>query len=147
MPSTPSLTPSATIAPATDEGLRVAVLISYGLFGLAVFNGLTAIVGVVLAYVKRSEARGTVWEGHFSNLITVFWATVILFVVIAAVVVPTTFGFLFSLFASNGNPPPAQVGWLIAIVPGIVLVMILFGIWYLYRVLRGFLHAIDNRPY
>jgi uncharacterized membrane protein len=147
LPSTPSLTPDAALAPAADDGLRVAALITYGLFGLAIFNGLTAIVGVVLAYVKRSEARGTVWEGHFSNLITVFWAAVILFVVIAAIVLPTTFGFLFTLFTTNGNPPAIQVGWLIAVVPIIVLVMILFAIWYLYRVLRGFLHAIDAKPY
>jgi uncharacterized membrane protein len=147
LPSTPSLTPSAGVTPATDDGLRVAVLIAYGLFGLAVINGLTAILGVVLAYVKRNEARGTVWEGHFSNLITVFWATIILCALIVAVVVPTTFGFALSLFASNGNPPPLQVGWLIAVVPAIILVMILFGIWYLYRVLRGFLHAIDTEPY
>ena len=130
-----------------QEGLRVAALIAYGLFAFAVVNGLTAVVGVVLAYVKRDEARGTVWEGHFANLITVFWATIILFAVIVAVAVPTTFGFLFSMFTSNGNPPPVQVGWVIAFVPAIVLAIILYGVWYLYRVLRGFLHAIDNRPY
>jgi uncharacterized membrane protein len=122
-------------------------LISYALFGLAVFNGLTAIVGVVLAYVKRGEARGTVWEGHFSNLITVFWATIILCAVIVAVVVPTTFATIFALFTHNGDIPPMQVGWVMAVVPGVILVTILFAIWYLYRVLRGFLHAIDTKPY
>jgi uncharacterized membrane protein len=147
LPSTPSLTPDAGATPATDDGLRVAVLIAYGLFALAAINGVTAILGVVLAYVKRNEARGTVWEGHFSNLITVFWAAIVLFALIVAVVVPTTFGFVLSLFASNGNPAPVQVGWLVAVIPGVILVMILFGIWYLYRVLRGFLHAIDTKPY
>jgi uncharacterized membrane protein len=59
--------------PAADESsLRIFALIGYGLLLLACSNGFTAIAGVVIAYIKRAEARGTVYESHFSNMITAF---------------------------------------------------------------------------
>src|SRR5271154_4271509 len=58
--------------PAASE--RPAVLIGYGLFLLAIAcGGITALIGAVIAYARRDEARGTVWESHYRNLIRVFW--------------------------------------------------------------------------
>ena len=56
-----------------EDSARTMAIIVYLLYLAALINGLTAIIGVILAYVKRDESRGTVYESHFSNAIEVFW--------------------------------------------------------------------------
>lgn len=130
-----------------NPDLRPALLIAYALFVLALFNGATAIAGVVLVTIKRGEARGTVWESHTRNLIRVFWISVVAFVVLLAVLLQGFGGLFFSLYTTNGNPPPALVGALALMVPALVLAFILFTVWYLYRTLRGLVRALENKPY
>lgn len=130
-----------------NPDLRPALLIAYALFVLALFNGATAIAGVVLVTIKRGEARGTVWESHTRNLIRVFWISVVAFVVLLAVLLQGFGGLFFSLYTTNGNPPPALVGALALMVPALVLAFILFTVWYLYRTLRGLVRALENEPY
>ena len=130
-----------------NPDLRPALLIAYALFVLALFNGATAIAGVVLVTIKRGEARGTVWESHTRNLIRVFWISVVAFVVLLAVLLQGFGGRFFSLYTTNGNPPPALVGALALMVPALVLAFILFTVWYLYRTLRGLVRALENKPY
>lgn len=132
---------------ARDSDLRTILLIAYGLFVLAIFNGASAIAGVVLVYVKRDEARGTLWQSHFQNLIRVFWISLSIALVALTVALQAFGGLAFSLFATNGNPPPALIGGLVALVPLFYVGGIVFLIWYLYRTLRGFMRAIDSRPY
>jgi uncharacterized membrane protein len=133
-------------APGNAE-LRTILLIAYGLFVLAIFNGASAIAGVVLVYVKRDEARGTQWQSHFQNLIAVFWISFVVALVALALVLQAFGGLAFSLFATNGNPPPELIGWLVALVPLFYVGGIAFLIWYLYRTLRGLMRALDYRPY
>ena len=52
--------------------LRTIVMLCYVLFLIACVSGVTAIAGVIIAYVKRHDAVGTIWESHFNNLILVF---------------------------------------------------------------------------
>ena len=134
------------IAAPDDTGLRVTLLIAYGLFVLALFNGVTALAGVVLVYLKRGEARGTVWEGHARNLIHVFWISALVLAVIVAVVLQG-FGGMFYSLATNHDPAPALVGILILLVPALALVCLIFTVWYLYRTLRGAIRALEDKPY
>jgi len=106
------------VAIASSE-TRTLALIVYALYLLAFCNGITAVIGVVIAYIKRDESRGTIWGSHFENQINAFWAALILFVV----------GILTS--------------WLII---GI-FVMIAAGIYFLYRSLRGLIRAVESQPY
>lgn len=139
---------SETRAETSDDGdLRAILLIIYGLFVLAAFNGVTAIAGVVLAYIKRDAARGTMWEGHFRNVIHLFWIALIVAIVALAILVQAFGGLAFSLFATNGNPPPQLIGWLILLVPAFWFGAVLFFVWYLYRTLRGLIHTIEAKPY
>jgi uncharacterized membrane protein len=132
----------------TDEsGLRTVLLIAYGLFLLAPFNGITVLAGVVLAYVKRGEARGTVWESHARNLIHVFWIGLAVSVAVLAVILWSFGGLLFSLNATNGNPPPAFVGALVVLVPALWLICVVAAVWYFYRTLRGLIRAIEGKAY
>ena len=74
-------------APGTTSGTpTTAALVAYALFAIAAISGLVSsglvvfaplvalagIVGVIVCYVKRGEARGTWVESHFDWLIGTF---------------------------------------------------------------------------
>jgi uncharacterized membrane protein len=139
--------PETSVASPTEVGLKATALLAYGLFLLAPVNGITAFAGVIVAYLKRDEARGTLWEGHLRNLIRVFWISVVVGVLFLAAVLQGVGGLLYSLFVTNGDPPPALVGGMMALMPVLFLFAVIFLVWYLYRVMRGFLRALDSKPY
>lgn len=128
-----------TQAPAVENDARIVALICYGLFFLALANGITAVIGVVLAYIKRADSRGTIWESHFTNLIRVFWTTIVAIAVLIGVLL---FGVFDILTKVDGNP---DVPYLAVLVPGLFLVCAAFSVWYLYRTVRGFIRALDNK--
>jgi uncharacterized membrane protein len=105
---------------ATDESGRGTAILAYVLYliGWPTCH-LSTIVALILAYVKRGEMRGTIWESHFDNIISTFWITLVLGIV---------FGLLCIVFI------------------GIPLIIAL-GIWFLYRAIKGLVRAIDNKPY
>jgi len=142
---------AATAPDARDDmregGLRATVLIAYGLFLLALVNGFTAIAGVVLLYVKRGDARGTSWDGHFRNLITVFWVGVALAAVLIAVALPALASVFFALVNTNGHPPVEAFGGLLVLGPIAWLAGAVFFVWYLIRTISGFVRALEGRPY
>ena len=137
----------ATARDSHDAELRTVLLIAYALFVLAMFNGASAIIGVVLVYVKRDAARGTIWESHCRNLTHVFWISLVVAVIALAILLQAFGGLAFSLFATNGNPPPELIGWLIALVPLFWIGGVIFLVWYMYRTLRGLVRAVDSKPY
>jgi len=90
----------------------------------AFLTGWPSIIAVILNYVKRSEARGTWLESHFRWQIRTFWFG-LLWVALCLVFVVATLG----------------VGLIIAWLPlGVV------GLWFIYRVARGWLRLKDHRP-
>jgi len=107
-------------SPRTGGDLRGSAIVGYVLYlvGWPTCH-LATIAGLVLAYIQRGEARGTIWESHFRNLIETFWIAL----VVAIVAIPLCFVFV-------GFP-------------------ILFGlaIWVLYRTIKGLVRAIDDQPY
>ena len=115
----PAPQPPAPVAQ-SDEN-RVMTLIVYGLFIAAVVcAGVSGIAGVIVAYIKRGEAHGTVWESHFDNQINTFWAWFGLCVLGVA-----TF-------------------WIFGL--GLVVIGIAF-IWFLYRTIKGLILALDSKPF
>jgi uncharacterized membrane protein len=130
-----------------EDTTRGAALVAYGLYLLAPFNGATAIAGLILAYIKRGDARGTIWEGHFRNLIQVFWISAAVFAAATAVALYAFGGVLFNLAETNGNPPPAVVGMFFLLVPVLWTLGLIWVVWYLYRTMRGFVRALDGRAY
>jgi uncharacterized membrane protein len=138
---------AAAVPGARDEGLRATVLIAYGLFLLAPVNGLTAIAGVILLYVKRADARGTAWDGHFRNLITVFWVGLGLSAVVLAVALPTLASVFFALLRTNGHPPLEAFDGLFVLGPVVWLAAAAFFVWYLVRTISGFVRALEGRAY
>jgi len=97
------------------------VLVVYGLYLFALLScGVAGIAGVIIAYLKRSESLGTLWESHFDNQINAFWGWFAL--VIAGVVMIPLLGF------------------------GLIVIGVAFA-WFLYRTIRGFLLALESKAY
>jgi uncharacterized membrane protein len=90
----------------------------------AFLTGWPSIIAVILNYVKRREVRGTWLESHFQWQIRTFWFG-LLWIVLCLVFVVATFG----------------IGILIAWLP-----MGLVGLWFIYRIIRGWVAAGDRRP-
>jgi uncharacterized membrane protein len=136
------------LVPRTDESLKASLLVAYGLYLLAlVTGGLGAVVGVIVVYVRRADARGTLWQSHCRNLLWVFWIGVAVSVLLLGIVVQGAGSLAWSLFHTEGNPPPELVGGLLALVPVLYLGAVIFVIWYLYRTVRGLVRALDSQPY
>jgi uncharacterized membrane protein len=128
-----------TAAPAEPPGSLVtlthviyalhAVSLVTGIIGAATvvgafLTGWPSIIAVVLNYARRSAARGTWLESHFRWQIRTFWFG-LLWVVLCGAFVVATLG----------------LGILIAWLP-----LGLVGLWFIYRVARGWLRLADRRP-
>lgn len=87
--------------------------------------GVPSIIAVVMNYVRRSDARGTYLESHFSWQLRTFW-----FAALAALIV-----FLLSLPLFF-----VLVGFLT-----FPLGIFLIGVWIIYRVVRGWLKLKDGQ--
>jgi uncharacterized membrane protein len=90
----------------------------------AFLTGWPSIIAVILNYLKRSEARGTWLESHFRWQIRTFWFG-LLWVSLCVVFIIATLG----------------IGILIAWVP-----MVLVGVWFVYRIVRGWAALGSSRP-
>lgn len=102
-----------------------------GAFGAASIIGtflfsVPGIVAVIINYVKRSEARGTWLESHFTWQIRTFWYALIGAALIALVSLP-----LFLVLIG-------LVTWFVG--------MFALGIWAIYRIARGWLALKDGKP-
>ena len=99
----------------------------YLMHGLAPFTAwLLAIVAVVIGIAKRADVSGTYLETHISWLARTFWWGLLWIAVsglITVVLVVTIVGIL--------------IWWL----PWTILFL-----WYLYRVIRGWLRLNDGKP-
>jgi uncharacterized membrane protein len=90
----------------------------------AFLTGWPSIIAVIINYVKRGEARGTWLESHFRWQIRTFWFGV-LWIGLCIAFIVVTFG----------------IGILIAWLP-----MTVVAIWFVYRILRGWIRLNGGRP-
>jgi uncharacterized membrane protein len=120
--------------------VRVMAIVCYALFILALANGITGIVGVVLAYIKRADARGTIWESHFTNLIRVFWSGVAVFALLLVAIIFGAFGVANSV-QTNAFPG------VLFLIPVLWILGVAYVVWYLYRTVKGIVQALDNKAY
>jgi uncharacterized membrane protein len=102
----------------SDRKVRDVTLIVYILQFASLIAGVTALIGVIINYLKRDEAAGTLYESHFTWQIRTFWGAVI-----GAVVGGVTWWFFLGF-----------------------LVWAATYVWFIYRVVRGFLNFNDGKP-
>jgi uncharacterized membrane protein len=128
--------PLATAEPPHSIGVLTHVI--YALHALSLLSGIIgaatvvgafltgwpSLIAVILNYVKRSEARGTWLESHFRWQIRTFW-----------------FGLLWAALCGIFVVLTLGIGILVAWIPLAVV-----GLWFIYRVVRGWLALSERRP-
>ncbi len=106
---------------ATEEqlkSLKDLTQVVYILYALSYFTGITAIVGIIINYVKLDDVAGTWLESHFRWQIRTFWFGM-LWAVLGAITLVFVVGFaiLFANFC-----------------------------WVVYRIVKGWLSLSENKP-
>jgi uncharacterized membrane protein len=89
----------------------------YILYALSYFAGVTAIVGIIINYVKKDEVAGTWLESHFRWQIRTFW-----FGLLWAAIGAATFFILIGMAILFAN-----------------------FCWIIYRIVKGWLNLNDNK--
>ncbi|WP_413935801.1 DUF4870 family protein [Nitrospira sp. BLG_1] len=90
----------------------------------AFLTGWPSIIAVMLNYIKRSDVRGTWLESHFRWQIRTFWFG-LLWMSLCVIFIIVTFG----------------IGLLFMWLP-----ISLVGLWFVYRIIRGWVTLNENRP-
>jgi uncharacterized membrane protein len=108
--------------PTSGPSLRTVSMIVYGLFALGfVTSGLftfATLAAIIIIYIKRADAAGTIYATHFDWLISTFlWSLLWLLL-----------SFL-TMFIG--------IGWI-----GLIATVV----WVLYRLIKGFLALLDGKP-
>jgi uncharacterized membrane protein len=80
--------------------------------------GITALIGLIIAYVKRPDLRSTPFGSHMTSAIRTFWISLIVGLI----------GLILSAIL---------IGY---------FVLLLIGLWSLFRCVRGLIKAVDNKP-
>lgn len=117
------------------EGLVLWAHIMYGLHALSALSGIMtsatiigafvfgwpSIIAVVINYVTRNQVRGIWLESHWRWQLRSFWFAA-LWLLVAGLLALTFIG-----------------------IPAAILVIVITGIWVLYRVIRGWLGLLNRR--
>lgn len=125
-----------TTSPEATEGQVAWTYVIYGLHALSAFGGLLSpafvvttfitgwpsIIAVILNYIVRGDVRGTYLESHFTWQIRTFWFALLW--VLVAMLFAVTF---------VGIPLAIMIAWSA-------------GLWVLYRIVRGLLRLLDQKP-
>ncbi|CAM4056208.1 DUF4870 family protein [Bordetella muralis] len=106
--------------PNNSLDLRTLTHVTYGLYALGFvtggFLGIATLAAVVLMYLKRTDAAGTMYAAHFDWLLRTFWWA-LLWLAISAIAT-----LIF-------------IGWL-----GVVATVV----WVLYRLIKGWLALMEG---
>ncbi len=114
----PPYTPPPVVPQPEGLSLRTVLTVVYALFALGFLTGgLGAIAAVVLAYLKRGDAAGTVYASHFDWVLRTFW-WMVLWLIVSSILVIILVGFL---------------GYFLTL------------LWVLYRIIRGWLSLAEGR--
>lgn len=101
-----------------ERSAKQLTTVVYALYAASFFVGLTAIVAIIVNYLKRDDVAGTFLESHFRWQIRTFW-----------------FGLLWGIV--GGLLLVVAVGWFILVAD---------FVWVIYRIVKGYLRLADNQP-
>ena len=108
-------------AKTSDElaGLKTITQVVYAMQALSFAFGVTALIGLVINYVKREDVAGTLYQSHFDWQIRTFW-----------------WGLLWSV-----------IGFVLMFAFGLGLVVLFVAwVWAIYRVVKGWLKLTEGKP-
>ncbi|WP_448978976.1 DnaJ domain-containing protein [Neisseria sp.] len=116
--NTNNFTDMANVVNTPSSDVKNYVFIAYVTYAVGLLILFTPVVGVIMAYVKRDEAQGTIYASHIDYLIKTFWVSL----------VGTVLGTFTTLIL---------IGWLILLVT---------AIWFIYRVVIGLIKLNEDKP-
>jgi uncharacterized membrane protein len=90
----------------------------YALYAVSFFVGITAFIGILIAYIKKADAKGSWIQSHYDWQIRSFWWTLI-WSVIGLILTFIGIGYLIILAALG---------------------------WFIYRIVKGWLRLLEDRP-
>jgi len=100
-----------------EQAARRLTAVLYALYAASFLFGITALVAIIVNYVKRDDVAGTFLDSHFRWQIRTFW-----------------FGLLW-----------LAVGWLTFILLVGWLVLAANCVWLIYRIVKGWLYLNDGK--
>ena len=99
--------------------LKQVTMVIYALQALGFLTGgVTAIIAIVINYVKREDAAGTLYQSHFEWQMRTFW-----------------WGLLWGV-----------IGMLLVVVVVGFAVLFAAWVWTVYRVVKGWLKLTEGKP-
>ena len=99
------------------QSLRTITMVVYALQAAFFMFGVSALVAIIINYVKKDDVQGTWLESHFRWQIRTFWIAL------------AWAGFaLLTLLLLVGYP-----------------LLIACGVWVIYRIVKGWLNLIDGK--
>ena len=99
--------------------LKQITMVIYALQALGFLTGgVTAIIAIVINYVKRDDAAGTLYQSHFEWQTRTFW-----------------WGLLWGV-----------IGMLLVVVVVGFVVLFAAWVWTVYRVVKGWLKLTEGKP-
>ena len=101
-----------------EKSAKSLTTLIYVLYAASFLVGITAIVAIIMNYLKKDDVAGTFLESHFRWQIRTFW-----------------FGLLWSVV--GGVLMVVVVGW---------AVLVANFVWMIYRIVKGFLRLNENKP-
>jgi uncharacterized membrane protein len=104
---------------AKDEAAKTNAMIAYILMALGMFTGLFWFVGAIWAMLKKSDAKGTIFEDHYSNITKTFW-----------------WGLGFGILGSI----------LLFVLIGYFVLMVVW-IWSVFKIVKGLVQISSNKSY
>ena len=98
--------------------LKTITQVVYGLQALSFAFGVTALIGLVINYIKRDDVASTVYQSHFDWQIRTFW-----------------WGLLWGV-----------LGFILIFAFGLGLIVLFVAwVWAIYRVVKGWLKLTEGK--
>ena len=116
--NTESSNTAANVVNTSNSEVKNYVFIAYVTYALGLLILFTPVIGVILAFIKRDEAQGSIYASHIDWLIKTFWVSLI--------------GLLLGRLTIL-----ILIGWLILLVT---------AIWFIYRVVVGLIKLNEDKP-
>ncbi|MEH6677346.1 DUF4870 family protein [Phenylobacterium sp.] len=124
-----AIPPAPAAAPSEDRTMPAVV---YGLYLLGLANGLTILIGLIIAYANRSGA-GPIMASHYTFQIRTFWLAIGWFVIGGVMVL---FGIPLSIVLIG--IPAVMLG---------VFIMGAVGVWFAVRCVLGVIYLARGEAY
>ncbi len=119
------------ITPRAEED-KILPAVVYGLYLLGFTNGLTFVIGLIVAYVNRDSA-GPINQSHYTFAIRSFWLSIAWFII----------GFL--VFMAGLVLSIVLIGIPLLLVGGLIMGAV--SVWFIVRCIMGIVYLVRGEAY